>query len=139
MSAEGKQIVVGVFCADWRLHQQSVNVVNMLKEQLGVDGVDVLAVAGPEGVIMDPVRAGEKEGLKNNLNVLIGAHKPAMLAFVAHQQCAGYPASDEKHEQAIAQTAQEFKMLTNFAGPVVALVATYAADDKWGLKEVARV
>ena len=138
MSTESKKIAVGVFCADWRLHQDSVQIENKVKELLAVDAVDVLATAGPEGVVKNPSRAIEKEALANNIKVLIGAHKPVALAFVAHQQCAGHPVSDEQHEADVAAMVQEYKDTLDFNGEIVGLVATYTNDNEWGLKEVVR-
>lgn len=139
MSAEGKKIAVGVFCADWRLHQPHVQVVTRVREHLGVEAVDMLVVAGPEGVIKAPARAGEVEALKNNIQVLMGAHNPVALAFVAHEKCAGHPVTNEQHAADVAQMADQYKKLTGFKGDVVALVATYTSDDEWGLVEVARI
>jgi hypothetical protein len=139
MSAEGKKIAVGVFCADWRLHQPEVQIVTKVRDHLGVDAVDMLVFAGPEGLVKNPERANEKEGLKNNLNVLIGAHNPTTLVFIGHQKCAGHPVSDEDHEVDVAAMMHTYKDLTQFEGTMVALVATYAADDNWGLMEVARI
>ena len=139
MSTEGKKIAVGVFCADWRLHQNGVQIENKVKELLAVDAVDVLATAGPEGVVKNPWRVTEKQALAINLKVLIGAHKPVAIAFVAHQQCAGHPVSDEAHEADVADMVKEYKKELGFEGPVVGLVATYTSDNEWGLKEVTRI
>jgi hypothetical protein len=139
MSASGKKIAIGVFCADWRLHQPHVQIVTQLRDHLGVDVVDMLVTAGPEGVVKNSARAGEKEALKNNLTLLIGAHAPVAVAFIGHQKCAGHPVSDEAHEADVAEMMREYKELTGFLGEMAALVATYTTDDEWNLKEVARI
>jgi hypothetical protein len=109
MSATGKKIAIGVFCADWRLHQEHVQIVTKVRDHLGVDAVDMLVTAGPEGVVKNPARAGERETLKDNLNLLIGAHHPTTVAFIAHQRCAGHPVSDEQHEADIAETMRMYR------------------------------
>jgi hypothetical protein len=131
----GKKIAVAVVCADGRLHQDVVHFNKLIAEHLQVDLVDVLAVAGPDGVIK-PGREGEKEALVKNLQVLIGAHKPVALAFVAHQACAGNPVSDEQHELDVKATLEEFQQMLGFAGDMVALVAQHESDTAWPLKEI---
>jgi hypothetical protein len=110
-----------------------------VRDHLGVDAVDMLVTAGPEGVVKNPARAGEREALKNNLTLLIGAHHPVTVAFIAHQKCAGHAVGDEIHEKDVADMAHEYKTLTGFGGEMVALVAIYTSDNEWGLKEVARI
>ena len=138
MSAEGKKYAVAVVCADGRLHQDSVHFNESIRKHLGVDLVDVLAVAGPDGVTK-PGREGEKDALVKNLQVLIGAHKPVALAFVAHQACAGNPVSDEEHEVDVKKMLDTLKSSLDFSGEMVALVAQHESDTSWPLKEVARI
>jgi len=139
MSAEGKKLAVGVFCVDWRLHHKDVNIVEKVRAHLDVDGVDVIGVPGPDGVCLQDGRQMEVAPLTGWLKLLIGAHKPVVLAFIGHYQCAGNPVDDATHDKNVEESVARFKKETGFAGPVVALSATYTSDKEWGLKEVARV
>ena len=130
-----KKVAVGLMCADWRLHQKSVELNSRIARQLKVDGVDVIAVPGPDGLIK-PERGAEWQTALGQINLLIGAHKPQALAVIAHQRCAGHPVSDGEHDIDVAATAKALKEKTGFGGPVVALVATYTSDSNWGLKKV---
>lgn len=138
MSAEGKKIAVGVFCADWRLHQDTVHLNQAARDHLKVDGVDVLAVAGPDG-ITKPGREAEAEALAKNIQVLIGAHQPVAVAFIGHYSCAGNPVANDEHDKDVVTTAMKLKEMLNFDGEIVALMATYTSDIEWPLKEIARI
>jgi len=130
-----KKVAVGLMCADWRLHQHKVELNRRIARAVKVDGVDVIAVPGPDG-LTKPERAAEWQVALDQINLLIGAHKPAALAVIAHQRCAGHPVSDETHDADVAATARALKEKTGFGGPVAALVATYTSDSNWGLKKV---
>jgi hypothetical protein len=137
MSAEEKKYAVAVVCADGRLHQDEVHFNAALKEHLGVDLVDVLAVAGPDGITKSG-REGEATALAKNIQVLIGAHHPISVAFVGHYNCAGNPAEDEQHDADVQTTMAQFKDMLSFDGEMVALSAQHESDTSWPLKEVAR-
>lgn len=137
MSAEGKKLAIGIFCVDWRLHQKSVNIVEKVRAHLGVDGVDVVAIPGPDGVCKAG-RESEIAPLKDWLELLIGAHHPVAIAFVGHYQCAGNQVEDAKHDIDVDETMRRFKKETGFTGETIALSATYKSDNEWGLKEIAR-
>jgi len=139
MSVEGKKIAVGVFCADWRLHQDSVHLNKAVKDHLGVDGVDVIAIPGPDSVCAPVGFEAERELLTKWLKLLIGAHKPVAVAFIAHYNCAGHPVEDHEHDADVEKMMREFKTALGFEGEMVSLCATYVRDDAWPLKEIARI
>jgi hypothetical protein len=138
MAHSHKKLGLALMCADWRLHQGKVKLYEQLKRALGVYGIDINAVPGPDGLLM-PERAAEWEAVLGWVKLLIEAHDPVALAVVAHQRCAGHPVSDELHEADAAELADVLKEQTGFAGPVHALVAVYHSDDKWSLKSISRV
>ena len=127
------------FFADWRLHQEGVHINNAVKKHLGVDGVDVIALPGPDGLCVKSEFETERDVLLRWLKVLIGAHKPVALAFVAHYNCAGHPVPYAQHDEDIATTMRHYKESLNFKGDMVALCATYENDKEWPLKEIARI
>jgi hypothetical protein len=131
-----RKIAVGLMCADWRLHRKTVAFNSRIARALRVHGVDVIAVPGPDG-LLKPEREAEWKTALAQIQLLIGAHNPQALAVVAHQRCAGHPVSDGVHDVDVATTAKTLKEATGFAGPSVALVATYASDSNWGLKRIA--
>lgn len=133
-----KKVAVAVVCADWRLHHKKSEFNRQIARTLGVDGVDFIAVPGPDGLLR-PERAGEWKPALDQVKLLIGAHKPVSLAVVAHQRCAGHPVSDEAHVGDVAKTAEALKTETGFAGPVAAMVAEYRSDLSWNVKTVKQI
>jgi len=131
-----KKLAVALTCADWRLHQRKVDLNARLASRLGVDGVDLITVPGPDGLIR-PERQGEWTTAVAQIKLLIGAHAPQVLTVVAHQRCAGHPVSDGEHDADVVATAEALKKETGFAGPVRAIIAVYHTDMKWDLKDVA--
>lgn len=132
-----KRLGVVLTCADWRLHARVVDLNSRLKRRLGVRGVDVNSVPGPDGLLL-PDRAGDWQAVLGWTKLLIGAHDPAVLAVMGHERCAGHPVSDGEHVTDVAAVTQALKEATAFPGPAVAMLATYTSDTKWGLKELGR-
>lgn len=131
-----KKLAIVLTCADWRLHQRKVDLNARLAKRLGVSGVDLIAVPGPDGLIK-PERAGEWQTAVSQIKLLIAAHGPTTVAVAAHQRCAGHPVTDDEHDADVAATARALKELTGFSGPVRAMVAVYHTDTSWDLKDVA--
>ena len=130
-----RKLAIALTCADWRLHLRKVDLNARLARRLGVDGVDLIAVPGPDGLIK-PQRQSEWQTAVAQIKLLIGAHAPQVVTAVAHQRCAGHPVSDVEHEADVVATAKALKQATGFAGPVRALIAVYHTDTKWDLKDM---
>jgi hypothetical protein len=133
-----KKLAVAMMCADWRLHQSRVNLNKRLARLLGVDGVDTIAVPGPDGLAL-PARAAEWQSAVSQISLLIGAHKPTALAVAAHQRCAGHPVDDGQHRIDVLTVAKALKEATKFPGPVAAIVVVYHSDTNWSLDKVGEV
>jgi len=133
-----RKLAVALVCADWRLHHRKSEFTRQIARLLGVDGVDIVAVPGPDGLLL-PERAGEWKTALDQVKLLIGAHAPVTLAVVAHQRCAGHPVSDDAHVGDVVKTAEALKKETGFAGRVAAMVAEYRSDLNWNVKTVKRL
>ncbi len=136
---EQKKLAIGVFCADWRLHQEGVHINDKVCKLLDVDGVDVIAIPGPDKVCAVEEYAIERDMLVKWLDLLVGAHHPVAIAFVAHYNCAGHPVTPEQHDQDVEAMLHWYKETLDFQGDMVALSATYENDKSWPLKEIARI
>jgi len=132
-----KKLAVALTCADWRLHQRKVDLNRRLAKLLGVDGVDLVALPGPDG-LLKPERAAEWQAALGQIKLLIGAHAPQVLVVVAHQRCAGHPVPDDAHKTDVRELAKALKAWTGFAGPVRAMVAVYRSDAAWDLLPIAQ-
>jgi hypothetical protein len=127
-----KKLAVALTCADWRLHQRKVDMNARLAAKLGVEGVDLIAVPGPDG-LLKPERQSEWLTAVAQIKLLIGAHAPVVVVVLAHQRCAGHPVSDAEHAADVAATAKALKAATGFAGPVRAALLVYHTDTSWDL------
>jgi hypothetical protein len=135
--AQDEKLGVAVACSDWRLHQGAVDFNHRIGEAMGVSRVDLVALPGPDGLLLD-ARSGEWQAAKGQVKLLADAHHAEAIAVVAHQKCAGHPVDDAQHDKDVAEAAKVLKAALGFAGPAYALVATYKSDSDWGLKEVGR-
>jgi hypothetical protein len=134
-SRKRKGLAVALVCGDWRLHHTKSHLNRKLRRALGVDGIDYVALPGPDG-LKRPEREAEWRAALAQMKFFISVHAPVALAVVAHQRCLGHSVSDEAHATDAAATAQALKTETGFAGPVAALVAEYRSDLNWTLKLV---
>jgi hypothetical protein len=130
-----KPLAVALTCADWRLHQRKVDLNARLAKLLHVEGVDLIALPGPDG-LLKPERAAEWKAAVGQIKLLIVAHAPRVLVVAAHQRCAGHPVSDGEHETDVLATAKALKAQTGFAGPVHAVLMVYHSDTAWDLRAV---
>ncbi len=136
MSAAPK-IAILVACADWRLHARGVDLNARMAGLLGVDGVDVLAVPGPDGLIL-PARSAEWAALTAAVRVLIRAHDPAALVLAGHQDCAGHRVSDARHARDTVSAAKALKEETLFPGPVHGFLLVRRSDREWDPQPLAQ-
>ena len=132
-----KKVAVMLTCADWRLHQRKVDLNARMAGVLGVNGVDLICVPGPDGLIK-PERASEWQAVVAQIKLLIGAHAPQVVVVLAHQRCAGHPVADADHDTDAAATARALKAETGFAGPVRVVVAVYRSECRWDLRPLAQ-
>jgi len=130
-----KKLAVALACADWRLHLHKVDLNRRLAKLLGVEGVDLVAVPGPDG-LTKPERGTEWQTAIGQIKLLIGAHAPRVLIVVAHQRCAGHPVSDAEHETDVLATAKALKAETGFSGPVRAMLMVYRSDTAWDIQPI---
>jgi len=71
-----KPLAVALTCADWRLHQRKVDLNARLAKLLHVEGVDLIALPGPDG-LLKPERAAEWKAAVGQIKLLIVAHARA--------------------------------------------------------------
>jgi carbonic anhydrase len=133
-----KKLAIAITCSDWRLHQDAVHYNKQLADLLGVDGVDLIVVPGPDGIYKEGKEAQLKV-VADAATLLAGAHNSVSIAVVGHYQCAGNPVADEQHDADAKATAETLHKVMNFGGPIIAASAVYHSDSEWSLKEVARV
>lgn len=124
-------------CADWRLHRAGTGLNRRLARQLGVDGLGMTALPGPDGLLL-PGRESQWQAVCHWTKVLVDSHHAKILAVVAHQKCLGHPVSNEEHETDAVTVAKALKAAIGYEGPAAALVAVHHTDLKWDFKLLAR-
>jgi hypothetical protein len=130
------RLAVLLSCVDWRLHQADVDLNARIGAYFRADGVDVLTVPGPDGLLR-PERAGEWAATVGQMRLLIDVHAPVAIAAVGHQRCAGHAVADDAHDRDVAALARALKAATGFSGPIHAMMLVYRSDTEWDLKSVA--
>ncbi len=90
--AEGKFGTV-ITCMDGRV-QVPVN--NWMREKYGLDYIDTITEAGPDGIMArrDP---DYMANIKARVMISIEKHGSDTVALVAHGDCAGNPVSEDEH------------------------------------------
>jgi len=131
-----KKIAIALVCSDWRFHRPNVKLNARLIEALGVDGMDLIVLPGPDGLIKES-RKAELDVAVSQLKLLIGAHNPCALALVGHQNCAAHTVSDDVHAEDTQKAAKLVREAAGFKGPMHAMLLTRETDDVWGLKALA--
>jgi len=103
-------------CIDGRF-QTSVN--QFVRQHFDVSFVDTITEAGPVAVLCK----GLPKNVEHDINISVDAHDSNQLAIVAHESCAGNPASDSKQKSQCLEAAANLRVA--FGGcTVIALWAT---------------
>jgi carbonic anhydrase len=79
-------------CMDGRVQ---LPVTELMKEEYGVEYVDMITEAGPIKYLSENKKTGVIESIKNRVAVSINAHGSRILAVVGHHDCAGNPVDKE--------------------------------------------
>lgn len=129
------RIALLLTCADWRLHSHEVDLNARVKEICGCDGIDLVSVPGPDGML-HPARSNEWLSAVSQIKLLINNHNVQVLVVAAHHRCAGHPVSDTQHDTDVRATVAALKRDTGFSGPIHAIMLTYRAELDWGIEPV---
>ncbi|MEK7562696.1 MAG: carbonic anhydrase [Patescibacteria group bacterium] len=106
-----KIFACAINCMDGRV--QDV-VKNYMKENYGVNYVDMITEPGPNKILASPELAeGLVENIKKRVEVSVHHHGSKVVAIVGHDGCAGNPATKEeqiKHLQKAKEAVENFGM-----------------------------
>lgn len=131
-----KKLAIVFLCSDWRLHRPVINLNARLIEHLGVEGMDLFVLPGPDGLWQEK-RKAELDVTISQLKMLIKAHNPCVLALAGHEDCAAHKVCDADHETDTLKSAKLVREASGFTGPMHAMLLTHESDDDWGLKALA--
>ena len=103
-----KIFACAINCMDGRV-QDAVK--NYMKENYGVDYVDMVTEPGPNKILADNADSAIIENIKKRVEISVHHHGSKVVAIVGHFGCAGNPTEKEeqiKHLQEAKKTVESF-------------------------------
>lgn len=107
-----KKFACAINCMDGRV-QDAVK--NYMKENYGVDYVDMVTEPGPNKILAENTEKEIIENIKKRVEISVGHHGSKVVAVVGHFGCAGNPA--EKDVQ-VGHLKKSEETVKNFGFPV---------------------
>ena len=94
------KFATAINCMDGRAQMP---VINWMKENLGVDYVDMITEPGPDKVLAEGTSAAV-ESIKNRVLISVNKHGSDTILVAAHHDCAGNPVARAQHEAHVRQS-----------------------------------
>lgn len=82
--------------------------INKVKELTGADFVDTVTYVGPDGAFAKNDLVG-LEHIKKHLAVSVEKHGSKKIFVFPHEDCAGFPVSNEEHKKALLKAISKIK------------------------------
>jgi len=117
-----KTFACAINCMDGRV-QDAVK--NYMKENCGVDFVDMLTEPGPNKILAENTDEAVISDIKKCVDISVNHHGSKVVAIVGHFGCAGNPA--EKQEQ-IEHLKKAEQVVKDFGFPVEIVLLWVAGD-----------
>ena len=115
-------------CIDGRTQEP---VIDFMKQEYGIDGVDMVTFPGVDGVISSLGNFNTIALIRNAVSISIERHGSRIIAVVGHFDCAGNPGNREHHYAHIRKAVQQVSSW-NFDAKIVG----FYVNDKWQIEEV---
>ena len=115
-------------CIDGRTQEP---VIDFMKQEYGIDGVDMVTFPGVDGVISSLGNFNTIALIRNAVSISIEKHGSRIIAIVGHFDCAGNPGNREHHYAHIRKAVQQVSSW-NFDAKIVG----FYVNDKWQIEEV---
>lgn len=106
-------------------------VINYLKARFGVDYIDSVTEAGPVLYLAEKTDSEQTKSIVRRTEISLNRHKSKGIAVVAHYDCAGHPAGEEK------QLNQLISAVNSLAGryPNIEITGLWV-DSNWIVTEI---
>jgi hypothetical protein len=127
-----EQYVFGtaINCIDGRTQQP---VIDYIKQNYGVDIVDMITFPGADGIFSDERRLMEASLARQSASISVEKHNSRIIAVVGHYDCAGNPGDKSHHylqiRKALVEISSSWKIFT------AKIVGLYV-NDNWQVEEV---
>ena len=115
-------------CIDGRTQEP---VIDFMKQEYGIDGVDMITFPGVDGVISSLGNFNTIALIRNAVSISVERHGSRIIAVVGHFDCAGNPGNREHHYAHIRKAVQQVSSW-NFDAKIVG----FYVNDKWQIEEV---
>ena len=115
-------------CIDGRTQEP---VIDFMKQEYGIDGVDMITFPGVDGVISSLGNFNTIALIRNAVSISVERHGSRIIAVVGHFDCAGNPGNREHHYAHIRKAVQQVSSW-KFDAEIVGLYV----NDKWQIEEV---
>ncbi len=119
-----KKFACAINCMDGRA-QDAVK--NYIKENYGVDYVDMITEPGPNKILADNFDSAIIENIKKRVEISVQHHGSKVVAIAGHAECAGNPV--EKEEQ-IKHLKKAEETVRNFSFPLETVLLWVGEDFK---------
>jgi len=91
-------------CIDGRTQEP---VIDFMKQEYGIDGVDMITFPGVDGVISSLGNFNTIALIRNAVSISVERHGSRIIAVVGHFDCAGNPGNREHHYANIGKALQQ--------------------------------
>jgi hypothetical protein len=116
-------------CIDGRTQQP---VIDYIKQNYGVDIVDMITFPGADGIFSDERRLMEASLARQSASISVEKHNSRIVAVVGHYDCAGNPGDKSHHYLQIRKALVELSSCKIFTAKIVGLYV----NDNWQVEEV---
>jgi hypothetical protein len=117
-------------CIDGRAQQP---VIDYIKQNYGVDVVDMITFPGADGIFSNDRRQVEASLARQSASLSVEKHNSRIIAVVGHYDCAGNPGDKSHHylqiRKALVEISSSWKILT------AKIIGLYV-NDSWQVEEV---
>ena len=126
-----EQYVFGtaINCIDGRTQQP---VIDYIKQNYGVDIVDMITFPGADGIFSDERRLMEASLARQSASISVEKHNSRIIAVVGHYDCAGNPGDKNHHYIQIRKALLEISSWNIFTAKIIGLYV----NDNWQVEEV---
>ncbi|MBC8487842.1 MAG: hypothetical protein H8D45_17580 [Bacteroidetes bacterium] len=103
-----KKFATAVNCMDGRVQEP---VINFLKNNYGVDYVDMITEPGPDKILAENTDKFKINSIKERVDISINKHGSGIILMVGHGDCAGNHVDKQTH---ISETLSSVELLKSW-------------------------
>ena len=121
----GYIFATAINCMDGRVQRP---VIDFITKNYGIDYVDMITEAGPDGILSKDIETGALDSIKKRVAISVNKHGSKLIFIAGHHDCAGNPVDKKTHKENILKAIQIIDKW-GFAAQVHGLWI----DNNWGV------